>query len=69
MQLPIELKVNANKKKTEITKIENNIYHVNVKARAENNKANLELIKFFSKLTGKQVRILSGLKSKKKLIG
>jgi len=33
MQLPIELKVNANKKKTEITKIENNIYHVNVKSK------------------------------------
>ena len=69
MQLPIELRVQANKKKTEITKIENNIYHINVKSRAENNKANIEIIKFFSKLSGKQVRILSGLKSKKKLIG
>ena len=43
-------------------------YKVNIKAKAEDNKANIEIIKFFSKLLKKKVRILTGLKSKEKLI-
>jgi len=43
-------------------------YRVNIKARAEDNKANIEIIKFFSKLLGKRVRIISGLKSKEKIL-
>ena len=41
---------------------------VNIKAPAENNKANIEIINFFSKETGKKVRIISGLKNKKKIL-
>jgi len=41
---------------------------VDIKAPAENNQANIEIVKFFSKLTGKKVRIISGLTSKKKIL-
>ena len=41
---------------------------VEIKAPAENNKANIEVIKFFAKLTKKKVKIISGLTSKKKVL-
>ncbi|MBN2368736.1 YggU family protein [Candidatus Woesearchaeota archaeon] len=41
---------------------------VEIKAPAEDNKANIEIIKFFSKLTKKDVRIVSGLTNKKKIL-
>ncbi len=41
---------------------------VEVKERAEDNKANIEIIKFFSKLLKGKVRIKSGLTSKEKVI-
>ena len=43
-------------------------YIIKIKARAEDNKANIELIKFLSKLLKKKVRIASGLKSREKII-
>lgn len=43
-------------------------YKIGIKEKAEDNKANKELIKFLSKLTGKRARIKSGLKSREKLI-
>ena len=41
---------------------------VYLKSPAEENKANLEIVKEFEKLFGKPVRIIAGLKSKKKKI-
>jgi len=41
---------------------------VNIKAKAEQNKANIEIIKFFSKLLKKRVRIIKGLKSREKIL-
>lgn len=41
---------------------------VSISAPADKNKANLEVIKFFSKLLKKRVRIKSGLASKEKII-
>lgn len=41
---------------------------VNIKEKAQNNKANIEVVKFFSKLTKKKVHIISGLTSRKKVI-
>lgn len=41
---------------------------VHIKAPAEHNKANIEVIKFFSKLTKKNVKIVSGLTSKRKVL-
>jgi uncharacterized protein (TIGR00251 family) len=57
-----------NCKKTEITKQEQDTYSINVKGKAENNEANIEIVKFFSKYFNKPIKIISGLKSKKKLL-
>ena len=43
-------------------------WKVTITAPAEENKANIAVIKFFSKLTGKRVRIVSGLTSKQKVL-
>ena len=66
VKFPLEIKVNVNKKKTEIVSF--NPFILNVKEKAEKNKANLEIIKFLSKYFGKRVRILKGFKSKRKII-
>ncbi len=41
---------------------------VEIKAPPEKGKANIEVIKFFSKLTGKKAKIAKGMKSKEKTI-
>ena len=47
---------------------EKNAYIVKIKAKPENNRANLELIRFLSKVLQKRVKIKSGFKSKVKII-
>ncbi|MBS3107611.1 YggU family protein [Candidatus Woesearchaeota archaeon] len=64
----LSIKVKPNARKTEIKEIKENVYHINIKAPAEDNKANLELIKFLSKHFKKEVKIISGFTSKNKLI-
>jgi uncharacterized protein YggU (UPF0235/DUF167 family) len=58
-----------NSKNTEIIKQEHDIYYINVKGKAENNKANIEIIRFFTKHFNRPIEIISGFKSKKKLLG
>lgn len=62
--------VKPNSSKTSLVGYDNNrkAVKVNIKEPAENNKANLAVIKFFSKQTWKKVKIISGLTSKKKLL-
>ena len=62
--------VKANSAKNEIVKFdkERKAYRVNIKEKAEDNKANIEIIKFFSKLLKKKVKIIKGLKSKEKVL-
>jgi len=43
-------------------------YLVSIKAKPEQNKANIEIIKFFSKVFKKKVKIIKGLKGKEKTI-
>jgi len=43
-------------------------YKISIKAKAEENKANRELIRFLSKVLGKKVKIKSGFKSREKII-
>ena len=43
-------------------------YKVTIKEKAEDNKANKELIRFLSKHLGKRVKIKSGLRSREKII-
>ena len=67
---PFKIIVKANSSKNEILGYdkEREAYRVNIKAKAEANKANIEIIKFFSRLLKKRVRIVKGLKSKEKII-
>ncbi len=62
--------VKANSSKNEILGYDNGreAYRVNIKAKAEDNKANIEIIKFFSRLLKKKARIIKGLRSKEKVI-
>ncbi|MBI4159455.1 YggU family protein [Candidatus Woesearchaeota archaeon] len=72
MEFPSKFKiiVKANSKKNEVIGYDElkKGYNVRIKAKAEDNKANKEIIKFLSKTSGKKVRIVSGLRSKEKLI-
>lgn len=65
--MKIKIKVKPNSKKQEIIKIGEE-YKVSLKERAENNKANIELIKLLGKYFKGEVRIIKGLKSKNKIV-
>lgn len=43
-------------------------YILSIKAKPEGNKANIEIVKFLSKLLKKRVSIASGFKSREKII-
>lgn len=43
-------------------------YIISIKEKAEDNKANIELIRFLSKVLGRKARIKSGLRSREKII-
>ncbi len=66
----LKVHVKPNSKKTEIIgyDFEKKILKVAISEPADKNKANLEVVKFFSKLLKKQVKIKSGLKSKEKTL-
>ena len=77
-KLKVVVKPNANK--TEVMELNvcniggnskcNNscVVKIAVKAIPDKNKANIELVKFLSKLLKKKVRIVSGMKSKEKVL-
>jgi len=62
--------VKTNTKKNEVLGYDKikEAYRISIKEKAEDNRANKEIIKFLSKLLKKKVRIVSGLKSKEKII-
>ena len=60
--------VKTKAKKKKIEQLDDGTLKVEVKEKAENNKANLAVIKLLSKHFGKQAYIKSGFKSKKKII-
>lgn len=60
------VRVKANSSRTEILSFDQDILLVAIKAPADKNKANTELVKFLSKELGCAVRIKSGLTSKEK---
>jgi len=65
-RITIRLKPNAKDSKVVSQNI--NHYVVEVKSAPEKGKANIELVKFMSKHLGKKVRIVSGLKSRDKVL-
>ena len=64
----MEIIVNTGKKKTEIIGGKQEVLIVNVKGKPENNEANNEIIRFFSKKYGKPVKIIKGKKSRRKML-
>lgn len=66
----INIIVKPNSPKTGIKEFdsEKQAYRVNIKAVPEKGEANKEVIKYFTKLLRKDVKITSGLKSRKKVL-
>ncbi len=66
----VKILVKPNSKKTEVLgwDEERKAFRVAVAAPAEDNKANIALVKFLSKLSKKRVRIVSGLSSREKIV-
>ena len=64
----INIKVKPNSSKQEVKKLDEENYVVCVKSKPENNKANLEVVKLMEKYFNKEVRILRGKTSRKKVV-
>lgn len=65
-KLNIILKPNSNEDK--ILDFKDNNLIIKIKAKPQENKANLALIKLIKRTTKKNVRIIRGLKSKRKIL-
>jgi len=66
----IKVKVRPNSRKQSVEQ-ENGIYRISLKERAEEGRANIELIKLLAKhfkISSSNIRIKSGLTSKNKII-
>ena len=68
MKFPISIIVKPKSKRENIEYLDDGSLNIEVKEKAENNKANLAVIKLLSKHFGKQAYIKYGFKSKKKII-
>lgn len=66
--LRVIVKPNAKKDEVVVWDDDKQALRVNIRAPAEGNKANIAVIKLFSKLAGKQVRIVKGFKSREKVL-
>ena len=66
----LKIIVKPNSKKNQVLNYDkqHQALKVAIKAPPEKGKANLEIIKFFRKLTKKQTKIIKGLTSKEKLL-
>ncbi len=64
----IKVKVKPNSSKQEIRRIKEDEYEINLKSKAEEGKANLELIKLMKKKFKSNVKIIKGLTSRNKVI-
>lgn len=63
----INVKVKTNKKENKIS-LQDNVYLVELKAKAEKGKANMELIKVLSEYLKSNVQIVSGFKNRNKIV-
>ena len=66
--IKVILKPNSSKNKIKEFDSERNAYRIDIKAPAQDNKANVELVKFLSRALKKDVKIIKGFKSREKLI-
>jgi len=66
--IKVILKPNSSKNKIKEFDSERNAYRIDIKAPAQDNKANIELVKFLSRALKKDIKIIKGFKSREKLI-
>jgi uncharacterized protein (TIGR00251 family) len=66
--MKIKIKLHANSSQEKIKELEKDFYEVWIKEKPIDGKANKSLEKFLRKYFGKSARIVSGLKSKNKVI-
>lgn len=64
----IKVTVKPKSQKTEVLEQGEDFYKIAIKAPPDKGKANKELVKFLHKITKKRVTIVSGLKSKEKMV-
>jgi len=66
--MKLKIKVKPNSGKQELVKISKDEYVIRLKKPAEDNKANLELVKLLKKQGFESIKIIKGLKSREKII-
>jgi len=66
--IKVILKPNSSKNKIKEFDSERCAYKIDIKAPAQNNKANIELVKFLSRALKNDVKIIKGFKNREKLI-
>lgn len=66
--LKVEIKPNADRDEVLGWVPEREAFKVSIKAPPKEGRANMELVKFLSRLLGKEVRIVSGHTSKRKVL-
>jgi len=67
----LKIKIRPNSGKQEIIRVSEDEYAVSLKKPAEDNKANIELLKLLKKhfkITAGDIKIIKGLKSRNKII-
>ncbi len=64
----INVKVKPNSTQEKIVEVDKNNYEVWLKEKPIDNKANMKLLKLLSKHFGKEVKIKTGLISRKKIV-
>lgn len=64
----IKIKVKPESREQKIEKISEQEYKISLKERAEDNKANIELLKLLKKYFNKQAKIIKGLRSRNKIV-
>ena len=64
----LNIKVQPNSGRQEVQKISEDEYKVFLKKSPEDNKANIELVKFLKKHYKKEVKIIKGFTSKRKVV-
>lgn len=63
----IKVKIKPNSSESKIIE-KGLVWKINIKAPAQENKANIELLKFLKRELKKNIKIVSGLKSKEKVL-
>ena len=64
----LSIRVKPKAKQTKITKVESGVAFIDVAAPPEDNKANIELLKFLRRHTGRPCRLVQGAASKSKVV-